>query len=311
MNVSDFTYLLRDPKAVQTEVQTGQLEELIENYPWFQAARAMHLYGLKHLNSYKYNQALKTTAACTADREVLFDLITSEEFVPNRIADAISGQHTLADQEIISEEVIPNPDRDTDMIQKEEDSPLPRNTEEADKILDPKLFRSKDPEMDKNLELAKAEAKEKLKIGSPLEFTRDERHSFSQWLQLTQMAPRATNQEAAETAEIENLKETREGGSDRETDADREKKFELIDRFIADNPKIKPGDTDTPKVDISQSLKIDKKQLMTETLARVYLEQGKFKKAIQAYRILILKYPEKSSFFADQIKAVEKLRAKK
>ncbi|MGB5653527.1 MAG: hypothetical protein WBM56_06815, partial [Robiginitalea sp.] len=199
MNVSDFTYLLRDPKAVKTEVQTGQLEELIENYPWFQAARAMHLYGLKHLNSYKYNQALKHTAACTADREVLFDLITSEEFIPNRIADAITGKHALADQEIISEEVIPNPGRDTDMIQKEEDSPLPRNTREANKILDPKLFRSKDPEMDKSLEVAKAEAKAKLKIGSPLEFTRDERHSFSQWLQLTQMAPSAVKTDTAGT----------------------------------------------------------------------------------------------------------------
>ena len=47
---------------------------------------------------------------------------------------------------------------------------------------------------------------------------------------------------------------------------------------------------------------------MTETLARVYLEQGKYKKAIQAYKILSLKYPEKSSFFADRIKDVEKLR---
>ncbi|MGB5315729.1 MAG: tetratricopeptide repeat protein [Robiginitalea sp.] len=305
MNVSDFTYLLRDPKAVKTEVQTGQLEELIENYPWFQAARAMHLYGLKHLNSYKYNQALKHTAACTADREVLFDLITSEEFIPNRIADAITGKHALADQEIISEEVIPNPGRDTDMIQKEEDSPLPRNTREANKILDPKLFRSKDPEMDKSLEVAKAEAKAKLKIGSPLEFTRDERHSFSQWLQLTQMAPSAVKTDTAGTRETENQEEARP------SDAEREKKFELIDRFIADNPKIKPGNPATPQVDISQSLKIDKKQLMTETLARVYLEQGKYKKAIQAYRILILKYPEKSSFFADQIKAVEKLHAKK
>jgi len=305
MNVLDFTYLLRDPKAVQTEVQTSQLEELIETYPWFQAARAMHLHGLKHLNSYKYNQALKTTAACTADREVLFDLITSEEFIPNRIADAISGKHALADQDIISEEVIPNLGRDTDMIQKEEDSPLPRNTQEADKILDPKLFRSKDPEMDKSLEVAKAEAKAKLKIGTPLEFTRNERHSFSQWLQLTQMAPTAVKKEKAETAATENPEVAQAASSDRE------KKFELIDRFIADNPKIKPGDTATPQVDISQSLKIDKKQLMTETLARVYLEQGRYKKAIQAYRILILKYPEKSSFFADQIKAVEKLRAKK
>ncbi|MGB5404313.1 MAG: tetratricopeptide repeat protein [Robiginitalea sp.] len=305
MNVSDFTYLLKDPKSVQTEVQTGQLEELIETYPWFQAARAMHLYGLKHLNSYKYNQALKTTAACTADREVLFDLITSEEFIPNRIADAISGKQALADQEIISEEVIPNTARDTDMIQKEEDSPLPRNTQEADQILDPKLFRSKDPEMDKSLEVAQAEAKAKLKIGSPLEFTRDERHSFSQWLQLTQMAPAPVQKETTETEATENKEELQTAHSDRE------KKFELIDRFIADNPKIKPGDPATPQVDISQSLKIDKKQLMTETLARVYLEQGKFKKAIQAYRILILKYPEKSSFFADQITAVEKLQANK
>ncbi|MDB9796535.1 hypothetical protein OAB55_01845, partial [Flavobacteriaceae bacterium] len=47
--------------------------------------------------------------------------------------------------------------------------------------------------------------------------------------------------------------------------------------------------------------------LMTETLAKVYLQQKNYKKAIQAYKILILKNPEKSGFFADQIRAVEKL----
>ena len=47
---------------------------------------------------------------------------------------------------------------------------------------------------------------------------------------------------------------------------------------------------------------------MTETLARVYLEQKNYKKAIQAYKILILKNPEKSGFFADQIRAIEKLQ---
>ena len=44
---------------------------------------------------------------------------------------------------------------------------------------------------------------------------------------------------------------------------------------------------------------------MTETLAKVYLEQKKFSKAIKAYEILSLKYPEKSGFFADQIKAIQ------
>jgi hypothetical protein len=52
-------------------------------------------------------------------------------------------------------------------------------------------------------------------------------------------------------------------------------------------------------------------QLMTETLAKVYLEQKKFENAIQAYRILSLKYPEKSGFFADQIKRIEILQKHK
>ena len=47
---------------------------------------------------------------------------------------------------------------------------------------------------------------------------------------------------------------------------------------------------------------------MTVTLARVYLELQNYKKAIQAYKILILKNPEKSGFFADQIRAIEKLQ---
>jgi hypothetical protein len=47
---------------------------------------------------------------------------------------------------------------------------------------------------------------------------------------------------------------------------------------------------------------------MTETLARVYLEQKKYQKAIQAYEILILKYQRKSSFFADRITDIKILQ---
>ena len=52
----------------------------------------------------------------------------------------------------------------------------------------------------------------------------------------------------------------------------------------------------------------DTSALMTETLARVYLEQKKYQKAIQAYQILILKYPEKSSFFADRISDIKNIQ---
>jgi hypothetical protein len=50
---------------------------------------------------------------------------------------------------------------------------------------------------------------------------------------------------------------------------------------------------------------------MTETLAHVYLEQKKYTKAITAFRILSLKYPKKSSFFANQIEEIENLQKNK
>lgn len=50
---------------------------------------------------------------------------------------------------------------------------------------------------------------------------------------------------------------------------------------------------------------------MTETLAKVYVRQGKYENAIQAYRILRLNYPEKSSFFDNEIQRIKKIQEKK
>ena len=190
------------------------------------------------------------------------------------------------------------------MIEKDPDSPLPRSSSEAEQILNPRLFRSKDPEIDKSLKASEKEARETLQIGSPLQFTRNERHSFSEWLQITNLQKPVGQTDPEETGAPQ------QKNKDSSLAQKRSKKFARIDEFISRNPKIIPGEREAAKVNIKDSLKLDSKELMTETLARVYLEQGKYKNAIQAYRILSLKYPEKSSFFADQIKAVENLREK-
>ncbi len=44
--------------------------------------------------------------------------------------------------------------------------------------------------------------------------------------------------------------------------------------------------------------------LTTETLAKIYTDQGHYERAIQAYEVLCLKYPKKSGFFANRIKEI-------
>ena len=87
-----------------------------------------------------------------------------------------------------------------------------------------------------------------------------------------------------------------------------EKKFELIEKFIEASPKISPTKESLPEpINIARSNETSS-SIMTETLAKIYLEQKKYAKAIQAYEILILKYPEKSSFFADRINEIKNLQ---
>ena len=87
-------------------------------------------------------------------------------------------------------------------------------------------------------------------------------------------------------------------------------KIELIDTFLKNKPKIPPLSSNAETQSLSEEIKFNKEELMTETLAKVYVKQGKFKKALLAYKILSLKYPEKNSFFADQIKAIKDLQQK-
>ncbi|MBQ4912914.1 hypothetical protein J8L85_00600 [Maribacter sp. MMG018] len=285
MTVTDFTYFLEHPTKVVDPLQTKQLEDILEEYPYFQAARALHLKGLKNLNSYKYNKALKTTAAYTTDRDVLFDFITSKDFLqynPPHPSKEINDPAPPIAQETKAEKPL---------IEESEDEPLPQDTKDAENILDPKLFISKEPKKDET---------DELELGKPLIFDKKEKYSFSEWLQLTSKKP------------INREKEPAKEKAPKNTSADKnllkKKKFDRIDEFIAKNPKIVPKENTVTPVNIKDSIKIDKKELMTETLAKVYLEQKKYKKAIQAYKILSLKYPEKSGFFADRIKAVQKIQ---
>ena len=84
---------------------------------------------------------------------------------------------------------------------------------------------------------------------------------------------------------------------------------ELIDNFINnENGKIELKETPVYVPDIDES---DKKETdesyFTETLAQIYIKQGRYSKALEIIKRLNLNYPKKNAYFADQIRFLEKL----
>lgn len=238
MKRDTFTNILENKPLISAE-ETLALKAVIEEFPYFQSARALYLKGLKNQDSFKYNNELKVTAAYTADRTILFNYVTSLE---------------------------------ADLKNKEEILP-----QVIAKISQEKL---RERETDT----------EEMHLQKPLSFSTTESYSFNEWLQLAAKKPIVRKNEMPVQEKL--------------------LKNNLIDTFIQNNPKITPLEkgrnftTPIPKNKQDDAL-------MTETLASVYLAQKKYENAIQAYKILSLKYPEKSGFFADQIKRTKILQNNK
>jgi len=170
---------------------------------------------------------------------------------------------------------------------QEDEEDFSMDLQTATKITDPNLFE-------------KAEEKDS-DTNRTLKFDASDQLSFNEWLKITKMKPieRKTKGGLDEELKVEDNKNIEVNS----------RKFDLINNFLEKNPKIdakkelKKANKTSPRTEPSG-------QLMTETLAKVYEEQKRYDKAIQAYNILILNNPKKSSLFANQIERIEQILEK-
>lgn len=286
MNSSQFNNLLNNSENIDSS-SSLLLENIIVEFPFFQAAKAIQLKQFKKLNNFKYNETLKKVAAQTIDRKILFEFITSPNFENKPVQEI----EILEEIEVIEPETVKALHKKIVQLFSPKQTDYSVNEEEFRDV----TFVKKEYEISEEIQNTE-KATELLELGKPLEFSSEEPHSFNEWMQLISKKP---IEREKDTIEIEEISTTKND------------KFSLIDKFLESNPKIKPVDKQALNIDISKESSNQNESLMTETLAKVYLEQKKYNNAIKAYHILCLKYPEKSSFFANRIKAIKILQNNK
>ncbi|QYS89677.1 tetratricopeptide repeat protein [Flavobacterium davisii] len=406
MNTIELTSLLNNPNTI-THTQCSELESVLKEYPYFQSARSLYLKGLHIQNNFKYNTALKLTAAHTTDRTVLFDFITNKNFaqelhltenalsyeeettIPEKIAKPaleteepsikediqlapdfstaddytnleLETQNTVSDEEKLEQSVLNSIMIANEIIEETNDNKTTEESISLENPLEKSILSSISESNQHNETKLELDQYNSNKIETPSSITPSIRErvswledtidsdqkqeiieennliepiiilddnktlSFQEWLLLSKTNPieRPENIPFIENQELVSKEKdqdnqiiisnnsfvTNDNSNATEKKEDNSNsKMDLIDKFIHNNPKISP-----PKDNIAVPSYIAKKSdspyLMTETLAKIYLEQKKYTKAIQAYEILILKYPEKSSLFADRILDIKDLQ---
>ena len=272
MTAQEYSDLLTnfDPKS---EEQRKAFEKITYRYPYFQSAYVHYLKTLKAQEQYNYELILRKTAVLSPERATLHQWL-EQDFV-NENSQTLQVVQTSAASKAAKKEIASTKTAD------QNNASTPKEVDNKTVLTPAKTTATKEEqkiiEKEKTVEKAKPKKKE-----IPVAMT------YADWV----------------------IYSSKGKIQPKEKNSSLEEKISLIDTFLENRPKIPPVRQDQPKVDLSANNEFNKEELMTETLAKVYLQQKKFKKALYAYQILSLKYPEKNSFFADQIKKIKQLQQK-
>ncbi|MCC8146679.1 MAG: hypothetical protein LIO93_09660 [Bacteroidales bacterium] len=240
MQAHRFIELLKQPELLNDEI-LQELGEILEDFPYFQAAHLLYTLNLKKVKDSRFYSSLRKTACYMGDRKMLFYHV-ERDFFP--FVEKLQGEHQ-------------------------------RLSESSFELID--FFLSH--QANSQNPLSESETSVELLSTDYLSYSLKE-----------ETQKKEENQEIVQPL----------------------KHQDAIDRFLEEDEKapIKidlKGPEEVNEEVFPNLDTVDENSFFSETLAKIYLKQKKYEKALEIIRKLNLIYPEKNRYFADQIRFLEKL----
>jgi hypothetical protein len=304
MNRNDFLNMIED--TIQADRQMiGEVYELIDIFPYFQSAHMLLLKGLQNNADVKFENQLRNSAIHIADRKVLYYLLKtkpSDRAEPDDVKlESVSSAEQLYDSQQTVIESAKNSEQLISKIEKSSGETRTDHPESINHITGHSILLSSEMEneVSKGVMLL---MDQDLTPDEDKVFYMDPGFSVPEYNDLLELDLDAN---MAIVFDEDTISQEQKGSDERNSKT--LSPSELINKFIIANPRIEPI-REVPRIpvaDISKPFADIEGGLVTETLARIYINQGYYSKAIDIYEKLTLKFPEKSSYFASQIEIVE------
>ena len=307
MNRNDFIRIIHDTGAVD-RIMIGEVRELLDLFPYFQSAHLLLLKGLHNTSDVKFENQLKQSALYIADREVLYYLLEKkpesvsgqteiEKSVYVSESNAAESQQTVIESGKNSQELIDEFEKNHPGTSKNENSELSSSSMPRSLLI---TEESEEDDLINTVFLLDDEIEpvgEKIIYMDPSILVPGDNDLLE--LDLKEGESNATDEDPGYLRKQQVI----------EKDSKKQIQADLIDKFIIANPRIDPvrDKSEHPGEDFSKPFADEKGGFITETLAKIYISQGYYSKAIDIYEKLSLKFPEKSSYFATQIENVKEL----